>query len=152
MVEQSPVRVLLEVDGETVELRGWPAGEAAPPGPVDVLGVRLDADVAVTERAGAADRSPGATASAPAPPVSAAAPSGGPGIAVLPPMPGKVLELRVTEGQTVRRGDILLVLEAMKMRNEIASPADGRVEGLRVSAGANVRGREPMLRVVPETA
>jgi glutaconyl-CoA/methylmalonyl-CoA decarboxylase subunit gamma len=64
-------------------------------------------------------------------------------------MPGKILEVRVREGDTVRKGDVLLRLEAMKMSNEIASPADGIVRGLRVAAGANVRAREPMFYIAP---
>ncbi|MCA9773322.1 MAG: biotin/lipoyl-binding protein [Myxococcales bacterium] len=57
------------------------------------------------------------------------------------PMPGKVLEIRVTEGQEVRKGETLLILEAMKMENEIRAPQDGIVvrvahkEGESVQAG-----------------
>jgi biotin carboxyl carrier protein len=65
-------------------------------------------------------------------------------------MPGKVIEVRVKEGERVRKGDVLLVLEAMKMRNELTSPADGVVRGLRVSAGGNARAREPMMFIAPD--
>ena len=64
-------------------------------------------------------------------------------------MPGRVVELRVKEGDRVRKGDVLVVLEAMKMRNELASPADGIVRGIRVAAGANARSNEPMMFVAP---
>jgi glutaconyl-CoA decarboxylase len=65
-------------------------------------------------------------------------------------MPGKVVEVRVKEGETVRSGQVLVVLEAMKMRNEVPSPAAGRVTDLRVSPGSSASAREPMLRIVPE--
>jgi biotin carboxyl carrier protein len=64
-------------------------------------------------------------------------------------MPGKVIELRVSEGQRIEAGTVVLVLEAMKMRNEVTSPVAGVVRGLRVRAGANARAREPMLFVEP---
>jgi biotin carboxyl carrier protein len=64
-------------------------------------------------------------------------------------MPGRVIEVRVKDGDQVRKGDVLLVLEAMKMRNEIVSPVEGVVRGLRVAAGSNARAKEPMLYVVP---
>jgi biotin carboxyl carrier protein len=63
-------------------------------------------------------------------------------------MPGKVLELRVKDGDRVEKGQVLLVLEAMKMRNEVASPAAGVVAGLAVAAGANVRAKDVLLRIV----
>ena len=84
----------------------------------------------------------------PAPPAAVAAQ--GPGIPILPPMPGKAIEVRVQDGDHVTKGQILLILEAMKMRNEIASPSAGRVERLQVRPGSSVRAREPMLFVVPD--
>jgi glutaconyl-CoA/methylmalonyl-CoA decarboxylase subunit gamma len=90
------------------------------------------------------------TAAAPsAPPAAEAAPASGTGVPVVPPMPGKVIEVRVREYDRVKKGDVLLVLEAMKMRNEVTSPANGTVKELRVAAGTNVRAKEPMLYVVP---
>jgi biotin carboxyl carrier protein len=65
-------------------------------------------------------------------------------------MPGRVIELKVAEGDRVRKGDTLLILEAMKMRGEVSSPADGVVSGLRVSAGTNARAKEPMMWIRPE--
>lgn len=54
------------------------------------------------------------------------------------PMPGKIASLAVVEGQRVKAGDVLLVLEAMKMENAIKSPADGVLEKVAVSTGQNV--------------
>ena len=71
--------------------------------------------------------------------VSSAAPSvvGG-GTTVRAPMPGSVLDVKVTAGQSVRKGDLLLILEAMKMENEIVAPADGKIRQVVVSKGASV--------------
>ena len=54
------------------------------------------------------------------------------------PMPGKVLSVNVKAGDAVKSGDVLLILEAMKMQNEIMAPADGTVSDVRVSAGQTV--------------
>ncbi len=53
-------------------------------------------------------------------------------------MPGRVLAVRVAQGQLVKTGDILLILEAMKMENEIRSPVDGVVQELAVAEGTSV--------------
>ncbi len=76
-----------------------------------------------------------APASAPAPaPVSA--PAGGQSVSA--PMPGTILKVNVSNGQAVKKGDVLFILEAMKMENEIMAPCDGTVAGVSVSAGATV--------------
>jgi biotin carboxyl carrier protein len=53
-------------------------------------------------------------------------------------MPGTVLDVKVKEGDSVKHGDVLVILEAMKMENEIFAPADGIVASVNVSAGASV--------------
>ena len=73
-----------------------------------------------------------APAAAPAP-VAAAA-----GEQVTAPMPGTILKVNVTQGAAVKKGDILGVLEAMKMENEILAPKDGTVAQIAVSKGATV--------------
>ena len=75
-----------------------------------------------------------APAQAPAAPV--AAPAGGE--TVLSPMPGNILSVAVKAGDAVKKGDLLLVLEAMKMENEILAPCDGTVASVAVAAGATV--------------
>ena len=77
-------------------------------------------------------------AAAPAAPAPAAAPaaSGGAGD-VISPMPGTVLRLNVNNGDTVASGDVILILEAMKMENEIVAPCAGKVT-LKVTAGETV--------------
>jgi biotin carboxyl carrier protein len=54
------------------------------------------------------------------------------------PMPGTILDVKVREGDRVKRGDVLLILEAMKMENEIMAPEDGIVASVNVSKGASV--------------
>ncbi len=55
------------------------------------------------------------------------------------PMPGTIVKVNVKAGDSVKRGDVLCVLEAMKMENEIMAPADGTVAGVNVSAGESVK-------------
>lgn len=68
----------------------------------------------------------------------AAAPAVAGGEKVEAPMPGTILDVKVKEGQQVKAGEVLVILEAMKMENEILAPADGTVAGLAVSNGASV--------------
>jgi glutaconyl-CoA decarboxylase len=67
----------------------------------------------------------------------AAAPSAG-SITVDAPMPGKVLGIKVSAGQAVKKGDVVVILEAMKMENEIVAPEDGTVASINVASGENV--------------
>ena len=76
-----------------------------------------------------------AVAPAPAAPVSSA-PAGGEQITS--PMPGNILSVNISAGDTVKKGQVLMVLEAMKMENEIMSPCDGKVVSVSVSKGAAV--------------
>ena len=80
---------------------------------------------------------PAAAAPAAAPtPAPAAAPAGGEKVSA--PMPGTILDVRVSNGQTVKKGDILFILEAMKMENEIMAPCDGTAASVSVTKGATV--------------
>lgn len=54
------------------------------------------------------------------------------------PMPGKILSIKTSVGTAVKKGDVLMILEAMKMENEIVAPQDGTVAGISVSEGASV--------------
>ena len=66
----------------------------------------------------------------------AAAPAGGQKVEA--PMPGTILDIRVQAGQSVKKGDVLVILEAMKMENEIMAPCDGKVTGVNVRKGDSV--------------
>ena len=76
---------------------------------------------------------------APAAAPKAAAPAGAAGaVAVTAPMPGKILGVKASAGQAVKRGQVLLILEAMKMENEIVAPQDGTVATINVAVGDSV--------------
>lgn len=62
----------------------------------------------------------------------------GAGDAVKAPMPGTILEIKVNQGAAVKKGDTLLILEAMKMENEISAPRDGVVTQITATKGASV--------------
>lgn len=64
------------------------------------------------------------------------------------PMPGLVVAVPVEDGQEVKKGDVLVILESMKMQNELKSPREGTVSRLRVKAGDNVEQKETLLSVV----
>lgn len=68
---------------------------------------------------------------------------------IKPPMPGKVVEVKVKEGQEVAEGDVLCVLEAMKMQNDLRSPVSGKVARVHVQDGANVEATTVLIEVVP---
>ena len=86
---------------------------------------------------------PVAVATEAAPAVAAAAPAAAPalhvaGEAVASPMPGTILKVNVTQGQSVKEGDLLVILEAMKMENEIFAPKSGTIAQVAAVKGANV--------------
>lgn len=89
-------------------------------------------------------------------PVAAAAPAAAPapapataalaaGEVVKSPMPGNILKINVAQGQAVKEGDVLIVLEAMKMENEIVAPKSGSVAQIAVSKGQVVETGTPLV-------
>lgn len=84
-----------------------------------------------------------APAAAPAP-AAAAAPLAA-GEAVKSPMPGNILKINVAQGQSVKEGDTLIVLEAMKMENDVVAPRDGTVAQIVVTKGAVVETGSPLV-------
>ena len=98
-------------------------------------------DAADVKAAPAPAAAPAPVAEAPAAPAApaapvAAAPAGGE--TVVSPMPGNILSVNVQNGSAVKKGDVLMILEAMKMENEIMSPCDGTVTSVSVQKGAAV--------------
>jgi biotin carboxyl carrier protein len=82
---------------------------------------------------------PAAAPAAVAAPAPAAAPSGAAGsVKVSSPMPGKIVSVKASVGQSVKKGDVILILEAMKMENEIVSPQNGTLASINVTAGQSV--------------
>lgn len=81
-----------------------------------------------------------APAAAPAP--APATPTGGETVAA--PMPGTILDIRCSAGQQVQAGDILFILEAMKMENEICAPHAGTIGSICVQKGASVATGAPL--------
>ena len=92
-------------------------------------------EIELEELTGAAPAAAPAAATAPAP-AAAAAPAGGE--QVTSPMPGTILSVNVAAGDAVKRGQVLMILEAMKMENEIMCPRDGVVASVNISKGASV--------------
>ena len=94
--------------------------------------------VSVEETAAGAAPVAAAAPAAPAAP-KAAAPAGAAGaVTVKAPMPGNILDVKVAAGASVKAGDVLVILEAMKMENEIVAPQDGTVASVNVNKGDTV--------------
>lgn len=88
-----------------------------------------------------------ATAAAPAAVPAAAPAASGAGEKVTSPLPGVIIEVSVKEGQTVKAGDKVAVLEAMKMENEIPAPKDGTVTAIHVNKGDSVLEGAPIVTI-----
>jgi len=115
-----------EYNVEIEELSGGPAATAAAPAP----------------KPAAVAAKPASPAPAKPAPAKAEAAVGG---AIIAPMPGTVLSVTVEVGATVTKGQTLLVLEAMKMENEIQAPADGIVQELNASQGLSVNAGDTLI-------
>ena len=110
-------------------------GVAAPAAPVLPASAPVQRPAAPAPAPVAAAPAPApAPAAAPAP--KAAAPAGA--TTVEAPMPGKILNIKVSEGQAVKFGEVVVIMDAMKMETEIVAPADGTVSKILVKAGDSV--------------
>ena len=114
---------------EVEEIGGAPTFAAAP--------------VAAPAFAPAPVAAPAARPAAPAAKPAAAAPAGAE--AIKAPMPGNINDVKVSQGQNVKKGDVLVILEAMKMENEIMAPRDGVVASVNVTKGATVNTGDVLL-------
>ena len=73
--------------------------------------------------------------------------SNGPSEAINAPMPGTIVDIKVREGEAVKSGQVIMVLEAMKMENEIVAPKDGKVIAIKAAKGASVSSGEALLDI-----
>ncbi len=113
----------ITVNGTTYEVVVEEAGAVSAP----VYSAPVAAPVAPVAAPAAA---PAATAAKPAAATGATS--------VTAPMPGTILDVKVSVGQSVKKGDVICVLEAMKMENDIPAPCDGVIASLNVQKGATV--------------
>ena len=101
---------------------------------VNVNGTSYEITLEVVDEKDVKTSAPAAAKAAPAPAPAKSAN----GETVTSPMPGNILSVNVQNGASVKKGDVLMVLEAMKMENEIMSPCDGTVVSVNVQSGASV--------------
>ena len=109
--------------------------------------ILLDEYTAMAPAAAAAPAAPAAAPAAetaPAAAAPAAAPAGT-GELIESPLPGSVFKIVVSPGQAVKKGDTLLIIEAMKMENELSAPRDGVVSSIVTNVGAMISTGDPLL-------
>lgn len=119
----------ITVNGKAYEVEVEEIGGGSTPAPRAAAPALAAAPVAAPKAA--------APAAAPAPKAAAAAVPAG-SESVTAPMPGKIMSIKVSVGQAVNAGDLVLTLEAMKMENEIFCAASGTIKEIRVNEGAAV--------------
>lgn len=107
---------------------------------ITVNGTEYDVVVEETNGAGAVAQStaPKAAPAKKAPAKKAVATGSEGATKVNAPMPGKILSVKASVGQSVKKGDVIMILEAMKMENEIVAPADGTIASINASEGSSV--------------
>lgn len=121
----------ITVNGVTYDVQVEEVGGVVTSAPVAA------APVAAPVAAPAPAAAPAAPAAAPAPAPAAAAPVAG-AESIDAPMPGTILDIKVKAGDSVKNGDVLVILEAMKMENEIVAPRDGVIAAVCVTKGEAV--------------
>lgn len=114
-------RFLIRINGKTYDAE------------VEVVGISASAPVAAPAAAPAV-----ALAAAPAAPAPAAAPAAGGPANVTSPLPGTVLRLCKNTGDSVAAGEVVMIVESMKMENEVVAPEAGRIASIAVAAGSAI--------------
>ena len=118
MEDKSMKRFLIKINGKTYDAE------------VEVLGASAEAPAPAA--------APKAAAPAPAPAAPAAAPKAGGPANVTSPLPGTVLRLVKNAGDTVAAGEVVMIVESMKMENEVVAPEAGRIASIAVAAGSAI--------------
>ena len=118
MEDKSMKRFLIKINGKTYDAE------------VEVLGASAAAPAPAA--------APKAAAPAPAPAAPAAAPKAGGPANVTSPLPGTVLRLVKNAGDTVAAGEVVIIVESMKMENEVVAPEAGRIASIAVAAGSAI--------------
>ena len=127
----------ITIEGESYEVEVEDIVEARPGAPVSTTKASPVTREAVTPSAQAA-----------APPAAKPAPPKVAGEDVVSaPMPGTIVSVRVKSGDVVKVGDVLLILDSMKIQNEIRAPREGKIKEVFVSEGKYVRRREPLVEI-----
>ena len=122
MEDKSMKRFLIKINGKTYDAE------------VEVIGASAAAPAVAPAPAAA----PKAAALAPAPAAPAAAPKAGGPANVTSPLPGTVLRLVKNAGDTVAAGEVVMIVESMKMENEVVAPEAGRIASIAVAAGSAI--------------
>lgn len=125
---------------------------------ITVNGTTYEVEVEEIEEAAASAPAPRSAAPAPKPAAPTAAPASAPAASaasapvagattVEAPMPGSIVAIKVQAGDTVNEGDVLCVLEAMKMENEIMAPKAGKIAAVCTTQGASVNTGDPLISI-----
>ncbi len=126
------------VNGKTYEVEVEETGTGSSPAAAKKPSVTRSAAPATPPPAPVAVPAPAPAAAGPAPGIDG-------GTVLKAPMPGTILAVKVKEGDRITRGQLLLILEAMKMENEIMSVADGQILSVHVEKGAAVSADDPLI-------
>jgi len=127
--------VEVEELGQTGGVVSTPSVQAAPAAPADPTPPPAPQSAATSEAAKAPEQAAGSQ------PVPSDAE------VIKAPMPGTILDVRVNVGDEIKKGQVLLILEAMKMENEIMAPRDGKVVSIQVTKGTSVNVDDVMLAI-----
>jgi glutaconyl-CoA decarboxylase len=130
-------RYKIQVNGRSYDVEVEELGGSLAGGPVP------NSAAAAAPGSASVGRAPAASAATFAGAASAATGA----VTIKAPMPGTLMAYRVSVGQAVRKGDVVLILEAMKMENEIVAPSDGSITALRAAEGSSVNTGDPLLEL-----
>ncbi len=109
----------------------------------EIVAAEPEAPIVPAETPSVTPEAPPVTMPAAAKPVPRIAGEG----VITSPMPGTVIAIKVEVGDLVKVGDVLIILESMKIQNEIPAPRDGRIKEIYVAEGKYVRRREPLIAI-----